>query len=161
MRGLSPIVAVVLMIGLTVSISILVTVWITNWVTFQTTNPELACALTTNYVIDSAVYTNQTNELLIRITNKAKREIYGFGVVLTNGTHAQQFNYTQVWQPETNASKPLERERTAYIKLNSSSISDTGEEFNSTFAMTVNEIIVTNEVCRAVSAKTTNIQKLI
>ncbi len=160
MRGLSPIVGVVLMVGLAVTVSILVTVWITNWVVFQTSSPELTCALQTSYVIDSARWDNETNELLIQVTNKGKTPLYGFGVVLLNGTHVMQFDPTQVWQP-VNFSHRLEREETVYLKLNSSSRSILGENLTREFMLTASQLKVTNEACRAVTAETDSIEKII
>ena len=90
-KGISPIVAVVLLVAVAISLGMLVTSWITH-LYYDVSGGDDQCALSTNYIIDSAEW-NQTSKsasynstLLIKVTNKMKNKLYDFSVEINNGT---------------------------------------------------------------------------
>jgi flagellin-like protein len=162
-KGISPIVAVVLMIAVAISLGVLVTIWITSWVTTQTTSSGLACVVNTNYIIDSATYYNSSNELRIKVTNKGQEGLWGFGFALDNGTDVRQFNWSNVYgQDGINQSNKLRSQQSLYLWVNSSSIAIDGRAMTNEFGLSLREIALTNEACpTAPAAKTTTISKVI
>ena len=156
--GLSPIVSVVLLIAVAVAVGIMVTTWITGWVSQQTSSTALACAINTNYVIDSAaVNQSSTNTLLIRLSNRGSLGLYGFGVVLDNGTRVVQLNSSSsmIDQGGISTANKLGREQTTYLLVNMSNATLGYPEH----LATLTEVRVTNDACNAVSAKTTSISQ--
>ncbi len=152
MKGISPIIAVVLLIAISISLGVLATGWVRNWVMEQTSTELLSCVLDTNYQIDSVTYNSTSKILRIKITNKDSRELYGFGVILDNGTTTQTFNSSASElsvSPSITSSNRLKREQSAYITVNLTSYSALGSSLT--------EVKVTNSVCNAVSAKSDSI----
>ncbi|MFH1978056.1 MAG: archaellin/type IV pilin N-terminal domain-containing protein [Candidatus Aenigmatarchaeota archaeon] len=158
-KGVSPIISAVLLIAVAVSVGILVTTWVTSWVTTQTGSNDISCAIDTNYVIDSAQFKNTSaeNTLLVRITNKGKQSLYGFGMILDNGTNVLQVNETTNMSahftyvslnPTITQSNPLSREASMYISINLSN-STLG---NTVFGGSLTSVRVTNKACDAISA---------
>ena len=163
-KAVSPVVAVVLLIGVAVSMGILVTTWVTHWVTVQTTGVSLSCAVDTNYIIESANYNSTgNNHLRLKITNKGERKIYGFGAVLDNGTLIMRLNSSDplIEQFVINATNPLEREESEYIiiYLNGTEEEEDIMEYYTTFGSTLVEVRLLNDVCDSVSARTTVINQ--
>jgi len=157
-KGVSPVIAVVLLIGVAVSMGILVTTWVTHWVSFQITEVTMSCSVDTNYIIDSASF-NETGDLEIRvkITNKGNREIHSFGAVLDNSTRIMRLNSSdpKIFQYAINASNPLRREESEYVVIY---LNDTDEdESYPEFGSTLSEVKILNDVCDSVSAKTAEI----
>jgi flagellin-like protein len=151
-KGISPIVGVVLLIAITISIGVLATGWVRNWIMGQTSSDLLTCILDTNYQIDSAVYNSTSKVLRLKITNKDARELYGFGIVLDNGTTTKTFNSSASeisLSPSISSSNKLKREESVYMSVNLTSYSALGSSLI--------EVKVTNDVCNAVSAKTDSI----
>jgi flagellin-like protein len=149
-KGISPIIATILLIAVAISVGIMVTTWITHWVVEQTTSTSISCAVDTNYIVDSVEFNKTTllnNTLLIKVTNKGSEKIYGFGAILDNGTYIKVFNYTNsnVDQGGLSSVNKLEREQSAYIKIN--------------LTNTLSDIKITNAACPAVSTSTTTITK--
>ncbi|MBU0530736.1 MAG: archaellin/type IV pilin N-terminal domain-containing protein [Candidatus Aenigmatarchaeota archaeon] len=153
-KGVSPIIAVVILIAVAVSIGIMVTTWVTHWVTTQTGSDDITCSIDTTYVIESAKFNvSAYNVLLLKITNKNEKGLYGFGVVMDNGTRVVQFNSSDsqiTTDPVVSAADMLTQEEAIYISVNLS---------NSTLAhpwlgATLTEVRVTNDACPTVTAKT-------
>ncbi len=156
MRGISPIVAVVLMVAVAISIGVLVTIWITSWVTTQTTNPSLTCVVYTNYIIDSATYYNNSNELRVKITNKGQEGLWGFGLSADNGTDVRQFNWSYVWgQTGLNSTNKLKSQQSVYLWVNASSLTIDGKTLTADFGRSLREVRITTEACPAASAAST------
>lgn len=154
-RGVSPVIASVLMIALAVTIGVLVTNWATTWTT-QRVYKDDTCGIDTNYVIDSAVFNKSGDDLLLlMVTNKNDQVIYGFEITVFNNTDLIHFNIsdTRINQGGISINNPLRRESTALLKLNL-----TGSNYG-ILGNTMTEIRLTNSGCSAVSAKTTSITK--
>ncbi len=159
-RGVSPVIAVVLLIGVAVSMGILVTTWVTHWVSFQITEVGLSCSVDTNYILEAVTFNLTGDELLrIKITNKGAREIYGFSAILDNGTRIVRLNSTSelIAQDNINDTNPLEREESEYIMIMLNE-TDYDEAFPY-FGSTLTEVKILNTVCDSVSAKTNQITK--
>jgi flagellin-like protein len=158
-KGVSPVVATVLLVAVAVSIGIATTTWVTHWVATETQSTGMDCSLRTAYDIDSAIF-NQTGDdyLFVKITNKGEEDIYGFGAVLDNGTIILRINTTDdmmIDQGNVTLELPLERQESAYLKINLTNTTAGHGELGSTLT----EITIRNTVCEAVSQKTTTITK--
>jgi len=154
-KGISPIVAAVLLIAVSISVGILATTWVRNWVIEQTQEDLLSCVLDTEYQISGAEYNTTSKLLKIKITNKNKRTIYGFGVMIDNTTTFLEVAYNSsniTLSPNITSTNRLDRERVVYLTLNLTDY--TG---HSTIGSTASEIRVSNQICTAVVAKTTTI----
>ena len=159
-KGVSPIIATILLIAVAISVGIMVTTWITHWVVTQTSSESIACAINTNYVIDSAEFNKSTamnSTLLLKVTNKGNEKIYGFGAILDNGTAIIMMNSSNslIGQGGVSSSNPLKRESTAYVSIN---LTNTTIGYT-TMGSTLTEIKLTNDACAAVSASTKTISK--
>ena len=156
MKGISPVIAAVVLIAISVAVGVLISGWVTQFVTRQT---EVAnsCVTNTNYRIDSAVYSSGTKRLTILVTNLNNRGLYGFSVQFQNGTHIALYNSTG---PELNVSPnvtkldPLEEQRTAILTLATNATVD-----NSNLAYTATKLKVLNDACPTFSIETTQIEK--
>jgi len=149
MRGISPVIATVLLIAVAVSAGMLVTTWITQWVVTQTTSEAQTCSINTQYVIDTVVFNESGNNLLkIKITNKGSQPLYGFSVELDNGTPPiVTFPVDEVDQGGVTESNPLKREQSVYIIVNLSN-STLGYP---TLGATLKSVKVLNDACNAIS----------
>jgi len=161
-KGISPVVAVVLLIAVAVTVGMMVTTWITHWVTEQTDKPSLTCAINTIYVIDSARFNYTGNDaLLIKITNEGSEGLYGFGLILDNGTIIRQINSSHpniTISPSVSETNKLTQEHSAYITLqNLSFFNLSAPSWGPNFGKTLTEVKVTNDACTARTAKTTTI----
>lgn len=155
LKGISPIVAAVLLIAVAVSVGVLATTWVRNWVMEQTQEELLSCVLDTEYHVSDVEY-NSTSELMkMKLTNKNKRKLYDFGLILDNGTTQLDISYNDsniTLSPSISSSNKLDRERSVYLTLNLSDYSG-----YATMGTTVTTVYVTNQVCTSVTAKTTTI----
>ena len=159
-KGISPVIAVVLLIAVAVSIGIMVTTWVTNWISLQTGSESMNCVINTNYVIDNVAHTyNGTFPYVtIKVTNKGSQALYGFSVLLDNGTRIEYFNSSNVDQGGLSSTNTLGREKSVYIRIESAGISEQGYNLSlSGIANTTSFIRVLNEACDAVSAKATSV----
>lgn len=155
-KGISPIIAVVLLIAIAISLGILVSNWATQWVFTEISSPERACGLDTDYIIERAVF-NETgdDQLWIKITNKGNVELYGFGIEMDNGTRIVRFESGSEFINQSNQStiinrtNRLGRERSLYLIVNL-----TNESFYnySTFGSTLKSVKVLNDVCDTVAS---------
>lgn len=151
-KGISDVIAVVLMITVAISIGVFVTTFATKWVQDQVSAPSITCAIKTNYIVDDVKF-NYTggDELLVKITNKGEKELYGFGFILYNITKIFSFNSSDdLISGQIESTDPLGREQSVLLQLNLS---------NSTLSYprmgdTMNKLTVTNDACDAVSAST-------
>jgi flagellin-like protein len=163
MKGISPVIAVVLLVAVAISMGMLVTSWITH-LYYDISGGEGACAIKTNYVIDSAQW-NQTSKsarynstLLIKITNKGELKLHGFGAEILNGTRIVNFDSGEVDQGGISSTNKLDRERSTYLLVNLTNSSFNYPAFGISL-LTSDEVSVkvTNLACAAVSAETTSV----
>jgi flagellin-like protein len=160
LKGVSPIIATVLLIAVAISVGIMVTTWITQWVVHQTGSESMTCAINTNYIIDTAEFNKSTtlnSTLLLKVTNHGTEKIYGFGVQLDNGTTIMVFNSSSslIDQGGISSSSKLAQERSAYVKVN---LTNTTAGYT-TMGTTLTKVTVTNDGCPSVSASTAVITK--
>lgn len=154
-KGVSPVVASVLLVAVAVSLGILVTTWLTHWTGVQMTAPDIVCSLDTNYVIDSAVFNETADAMLyVKITNKGSQELWGFGADLDNGTDILGLNSSDPLINKSNLNitkdNPLKREHSTYVIINL-----TNETLDHpTLGASLKEVKILNDACSSVSAKT-------
>jgi flagellin-like protein len=159
-KGVSPVIATILLIAVAISVGIMVTTWITHWVVTQTSSESIACAINTNYVIDAAEFNKSTtlnSTLLLKVTNRGSQGLYGFGVILDNGTTILMLNSSSslVGQGGINSGNKLRREQPIYLTVN---LTNTTAGYTN-LGCTLSEVKVTNDACPAVSASTATITK--
>lgn len=154
-KGISDVIAVVLMIAVAISIGVFVTTFATKWVQDQTSSESISCAIRTNYVVDDVKFNFTGQELLlVKITNKGEDTIHGFGFVFDNITTIKSFKSSDpLIINQVSSTNALEREQSVIINMNMSN-SSLG---HTRLVKTANKLTVTNDACRAVSASTTTI----
>ena len=157
MKGISPVIAAVVLIAITIAVGVLLSGWVTQFVTKETETAS-ACITNTNYKIDSATYTAGTKQLTIMVTNLNVRDLYGFSVQIQNTTNIVIYNYTEsdfTISPNVSKSEPLKDQRSAIILINT-----TGAKGDySNLAYTATELKVLNSACPTFSIKTSQIEK--
>jgi len=156
-KGISPIIAAVVLIAITIAVGVMISGWMTQFVTRQT---EMAssCVTNTNYKIDTATYSGSQKTMTILLTNLHSREIYDFSVQFQNGTQIAFYNYTDpdvTVSPNITKTDPLEQQRSAIIIVD---LNGTGRD-TSNIMYTATELKVLNEACPTFSIKTNNIVK--
>ena len=83
-KGLSPIIAVVLLIAIVVVLGGMLASWISN---FVTTNLQRdTCSITTMYSVSDITYNATSNEVMVRVKNMGDDDLYNFTVEADNGT---------------------------------------------------------------------------
>lgn len=154
-KGISDVIAVVLMIAVAISIGVFVTTFATKWVQDQTSSPSITCAIKTNYVVDDVRFNySKINELQVKVTNKGDEPLYGFGFILENATVILSFESSNTLiTNQVSSTSPLKREQSTYVILNMS---------NSTLGYpslgkTLTKVKVTNDACKAVSSSSVSI----
>jgi len=148
-KGVSPVVAGVILIAVAVVVGTMVSTWVTQWTSTQTSGTQ-SCAINTQYVVDSSKFTSATNTTTIKITNKGSEGVYGFEITVDNSTDVMRL--TNLGEsPSTSSTSKLTQGNSAYL-----TVTITGAE-NVTLMTTTNEISVSNTGCTSVSAKTETI----
>ncbi len=156
-KGISDVIAVVLMVAVAISIGVFVTTFATKWVQDQTSSPSITCAIKTNYIVDDAKFNySGGGQLLVKVTNKGDEGIYGFGFILYNVTKILSFNSSSTLiRDQVASASPIGREQSAIVTLNLSTVNSS----HSGMGRTLTKITVTNDACDAVSASTSSITK--
>ncbi|MFH1445196.1 MAG: archaellin/type IV pilin N-terminal domain-containing protein [Nanoarchaeota archaeon] len=152
LKAISPLIAIIIMMGVAVSIGVLISNWVTQWTAEQMETTSSSCSLNTNFVIDSAVFKNSTSILTLKITNKNSRSLYGFSVQVVNASDILVFNASDgnvTFSPNITSSSKLLRGRSIFVKVNLTGYPTMGSSLT--------EVKVFNEACNAVSTKTEEI----
>jgi len=151
MKGISPIIAAVVLIAISVAVGVMISSWVTHWVTTQT-GVTTQCVALTNYNIESATYTSNNNNITVIVTNLGAIKLYGFSVQIMNLTNIVTYNDTSPdirVTPNLSKESPLEEQRSAIIFVN---LNGTQGDYGET-GRTAEEIRVFNKACPAFSAK--------
>lgn len=151
MKGMSPIIAAVVLIAITVAVGVMISSWVTHWVTTQT-GVTTQCVALTNYNIESATYTGNNKNLTMVVTNLGTIKLYGFSIQMMNLTDIVTYNDTSTdvkVTPTLTKEAPLEEQRSAIIVIN---LNGTKGDY-SQLGITAEEIRVFNKACPAFSAK--------
>ncbi len=149
MRGVSPVVAGVILIAVAVVVGVMVSTLVTSWTSTQTSTTP-TCAVNTHYVVDSATFTSSSNETRIKITNKGSEGIYGFEITVDNGTNIVRFSaITESFN--TSATSKLTQGNSIYLSATPAGT------FNVTLCSQAKEIRVSNTGCPSVLIKTETI----
>ena len=157
MKGISPVIAAVVLIAISVAVGVLLSGWVTQFVSKET---EIAnsCVTNTNYKIDSATYSTATQRMTVMITNLNTMELYGFSVQMQNTTHIVLYNYTEPdfsISPNVSKTDPLKDQRSAIIIVD---MNGTKGDYGN-LAYTATELKVLNSACPTFSIKTSQIEK--
>ncbi len=147
MKGISPIVAVVILLALAVTIGVLVSIWVTSWISTQRESEEFGCAARTRYIMESTKYIQSESVLRFRITNKGDEGIYGFDVVLYNDTMTESFAHSSpnvTFSANISETNKLAREESVYMSINISGGRNMGT--------TLTQVKVKNGACGAITA---------
>jgi len=158
-KGISPVVASVILIAVSVSVGVMVSTWITHLIEQEISQDEL-CSINTNYNIESAKFNSSGNNTLwLRIKNEGEYELYGFGVILDNGTQIIIMNSSdnRTNQGGISATNKLKRKYSMYLKVN---LTNTTEEsidyqgFGLSLTTSSNtKITVFNDACTATDSE--------
>ncbi len=95
MKGISPIVATAILIGLTIVLAGILGVWATYFVTQRTQNATAPCDLIVPELIDISCYYNNGN-ITILLDNKNKYGLKGFNVIIEYLTRPPIVRYSDV-----------------------------------------------------------------
>jgi flagellin-like protein len=151
MKGISPIIAAVVLIAISVAVGVMISSWVTHWVTTQT-GVTTQCVALTNYNIESATYTGNNNNLTMIVTNLGTIKLYGFSVQIMNLTSIVTYNDTSPdikVMPNLSKEYPLDEQRSAIILINlNGTQGDNGE-----LGRTAEEVRVFNKACPSFSAR--------
>lgn len=156
MKGISPVIAAVLLIAITVAVGVMISSWVTQWVSNKTTQTGTGCVTHTNYKIDSATFSTATSNMTIVITNLGRVDLYGFEVEVQNVTEIYTYNETDTRlkiSPNVTESSPLKEQRSAIIIVNMEGGYHTG------LGSSADRLKVLNKACPAFPAETTSITK--
>jgi flagellin-like protein len=151
MKGISPIIAAVVLIAISVAVGVMISSWVTHWVTSQT-GVTTQCVALTNYNIESATYTSNNKNLTMVVKNLGSIQIYGLSVQMMNLTNIVIYNDTSPdikVTPNLSKQTPLTEQRSAIIVIN---LNGTQGDY-SELARTAEEVTVFNKACPAFSAK--------
>ena len=155
MKGISPIIATVMLIVVAVSLGALISTWATSWVSDQTNSPDITCSVDTRYVLESAKwnYSGNANKLLVKIRNQGPVKIYNFSATLENSTDLVNYNYSNsnINQGGISEANPLGQEESVYITIDLSS--------NTALGSSLTKISIGNRACKPITASTTKIEK--
>ncbi len=83
-KGISPVVAVVVLIGVAVMLGGLVSSWISSFVIDS--SKQDACAITTMYTISDAEVNQTSGKLRVTVKNTGKSAVFNFSIEADNGT---------------------------------------------------------------------------
>jgi flagellin-like protein len=156
LKGISPIIASVLLIGITVAIGVMLSSWITHFISTRTQDISSTCATSTNYKIDSAIFQTSTNNMTLIITNLGTVDLYGFSVQVMNATEVLVYNISDAKfkiSPNITQSAPLKQQRSAIAVISMSG------DYESGVGRTSDLIRVLNNACPAFSAEVRSIIK--
>lgn len=83
-KGVSPVVAVVILIGIAVITSGILSSWITSFVS-ESSNQD-TCSMKTMYTLSDVTYNATSGEIKLRVKNTGAARLYNFSVEADNGT---------------------------------------------------------------------------
>ncbi len=154
-KGLSPLIAAIVLIVITIAVGIIVSNFIVQFVT-RHTGSQTICGTNTLYTIESAVFNQSGSGLLIlTVTNRGQEKLFGFGAEILNSTDIQSFDSNSSdlsVSPQLSAENRLGKEESAIIRVNMT---------NYSIISTAEIIKVLNEACMEASAQTKDITKYI
>jgi len=147
LKGISPVVAVVILMALVVTLGIMVSIWTTGWFSTQRSAQEFGCASRSRYIIENAKYYLSETTLKFRITNKGDEGLYEFAVSLYNGTMTENMITTAgniTLSEAITSTNKLGREESVYMAVNLSGGRNMGP--------TLTQVRVKNGACESISA---------
>jgi len=134
-KGISPVVAVVLLIGIAVMLGGLVSSWLSSFI--HQNSQQSTCALTTMYVISEAQVNESSGYLAVKLKNTGQSGISNFTFEVYNGTV-----YDALTATSPDDSYVLQPGRTQLIKTNF-----TDQSITSTNITEISTVTVISESC--------------
>ena len=147
MRGIAEIVGVIILIAIGVLIVTGVAISSSRFVI--TGQPGTACLTETNYLAESVKFNESgNNNLLVKVTNHGRMEVYGFGLALTNDTSFLQFKWDSplLDQDNIDLDNRLKNGESMYLKVDMTDYPGMGDSLT--------QIIITNVPCPAYTFRT-------
>ncbi len=83
-KGISPVVAVVILIGIAVMAGGLLSSWVSSFMSDSA--KQDTCPITTMYTISEATYNSTSGGLMVKVKNAGNDQIYNFTFEADNGT---------------------------------------------------------------------------
>ena len=154
LKAFSPIISVVILVGIVVALGIILSSWATQWVSNNIESASSSCVTTTSYRIDEITYDNSTQTLKVIVTNIGNKGVYGFGLQLYTNNEIESYNSTNSrisLSPNISSTNPLTESRSVIINLNMTRKSDIG--------MALTKVRVLNTACSAFYIESKNINK--
>jgi len=138
---------------------IMVCTWWDSFV-LETQPQTQLCAINTLYNIESAKFNfSGENNLWLKITNVGTEELYGFGVIMDNGTQIIVMNSTnpRIDQSNISPSNKLKKGQSIYLRTNLTNRASDPTDYE-VFGLSLTtsdytEIVVTNEACSAIATE--------
>ena len=86
-KGISPLIATVLLIGFTVALGVMVYLWLSGTLSLQAKKGDVQCGpndiAELEFTVPSCIVNN--NELTLQVSNQGKKRIDGFWIAMENG----------------------------------------------------------------------------
>lgn len=143
MKGISPLIAAVILIAIAVSVGMSLTTGMMQFVREGTGQTEFSCATSAYYTIEFVSFNKSGNgKLLVKVTNRGNFDLYGFGMILYSERGIKLLEAEEIEQAGISKESPLKRGRSVILSA------EPGE-----FGNIIKEISVINEACETVSAK--------
>ena len=151
-RGVSPVVAVVIMVAVAVILTVFVSGWVMDNISKQTgDSPD--CSVHTQYDIESAKFKSSSNQTRVVVINKGEESIYGFSLQIENGTDMKTVAGATE-SPATSSSSGLGKGRSVFITYTSIG------NYNRTLGLSMTNLKVMNTGCPEVFEETGTIDQI-
>lgn len=153
-KGVSPLIAVIILLAIAITTGIVISNWVNNFIFRSTSDISVHCATSANYIIEFAQYDSATTTLTVKVTNKNSIGLYGFGAEVQNFTAIESFRSNEVTTSpgDLAVDNRLRQEQSAFIYIDMAD--------HTPLAETATTVVITNEACPSVSARTTSVAQL-
>ena len=150
MKGISELVAAILVIAIAIVVGTIIAMWNIGFIREE--RASISCGSDTSYIIESArLGIVKPYTLTLKVTNHGKLPVWGFGVILRNATSSIQLSSDSplIDQAGITKDEPLGPGQSVYINIDLSSYKD--------LANSLQEVILTNDACWIINARTQTI----
>jgi flagellin-like protein len=117
-KGISPIVAAIILIGVTIVIGIMISTWVSQWLFTNIENVPSTCPTSTLYELSSVKYNKTTQILTLKLTNKATQTLYNFTIEATDSSSSIYRNTSVATNPSVTSTSPLTQEQSVFLTAN-------------------------------------------
>lgn len=117
-KGISPIVATIILIGVTILIGIMISTWVSQWLLTTVGNVPSTCPTNTLYQLSNAKYNKTTQIMTVMVTNKGSQVLYNFTIEVNDTSSNLYRNTSVVTSPSVSSSSPLTQEQSTILTAN-------------------------------------------